>query len=215
VQTYLGHAVAGRHEQAIEHVLGLLERGTTVTEVLLDVVAPAQYELGRLWERGVVDVAQEHVATAVTQITMSSLHPLLVAEPRLDDTLVAAAAPGDLHEVGLRIVTDLLQLHGWDTQYVGASCPVADVVEAVVTSEASLLLLGASMTAHLPALRTAIEQVRADPRCEDLTVLVGGDPFRHVPGLATWTGADLVATSARGAVEAAAGVVEAQEATGV
>ena len=213
VQTYLGHAVAGRHEQAIEHVLALVEQGTSVPEVLLEVIAPAQYELGRLWERGVVDVAQEHIATAVTQITLSSLHPRLVDGPRLGRTLVAATTPGDHHEVGLRIVTDLLQLRGWDTRYVGASCPVEDVVDAVVRSEASLLLLGASMTAHLPGLQRAVEQVRADPRCDDVTVLVGGDPFRHAPALVEWVGADLVAASGVEAVEAADALVPAREAS--
>ena len=215
VQTYLGHAVAGRHELAIEHVLALVEAGAGIPEVLVEVIEPAQHELGRLWERGVINVAQEHVATAVTQITMSSLYPRLFGAPRLGSTLVAATPPGDTHEVGLRMVTDLLQLRGWDTQFVGASCPVADVVDAVATSGASLLLLGASMTVHLPGLRDAIEEVRADPRCDDVTVLVGGEPFRHAPSLAEWVGADLVATTAIEAVEAADGLVAVEEATGV
>jgi methanogenic corrinoid protein MtbC1 len=215
VQTYLGHAVAGRHEQAIEHVLGLVDQGTPVSEVLTEVVASAQHELGRLWERGVVNVAQEHIATAVTQITLSSLHPRLCDAPRLGTTLVAATTPGDQHEVGLRIATDLLHLRGWDTRYVGASCPVEDVIDAVVRSEATLLLLGASMTSHLPGLQRAVESVRADPRCDGVTVMVGGDPFRHAPTLVEWVGADLVATSGAEAVAAADGLVPAHEATGV
>ena len=208
VQTHLGHAVAGRHDEAIEHVLGLLEHGVPVEEVLLDVLAPAQHELGRLWERGVVTVAQEHMATAVTQATMCALRLRPVAGPRLDRRLVAATVPGDPHEVGLRIVTDLLQAGGWDTLYVGSGCPVSDVVDAVVTSGASLLLLGASMTAHLPALRDAVEQVRSDPRCDGVRVLAGGEPFRHVPGLGEWAGADLVASCAREALATVAGLVE-------
>jgi methanogenic corrinoid protein MtbC1 len=214
VQTFLGHAVAGRHRSAVEHVLVLLERGWTVSEVLLDVLAPAQYELGRLWERGVVDVAQEHVATAVTQIAMSALYPRLFDAPRLRSTLVAATPPGDTHEVGLRMVTDLLQLRGWDTRYVGASCPVDDVLDTVASSGATLLLLGASMTCHLPALRAAVEQVRSDPRCDGVTVMVGGDPFRHAPSLVEWIGADLVATTALEAVAAAEGLVVPVEVTG-
>ncbi|GAA1931683.1 hypothetical protein GCM10009815_27500 [Nocardioides marmoribigeumensis] len=215
VQTYLGHAVAGHQQRAIEHVLTLVADGSSVADVLLEVLAPAQLELGRLWERGVVSVAQEHVATAVTQVTMSALQPLFLEQPRLDRTLVAATPPGDRHEIGLRVVTDLLQLRGWDTQYVGASCPVADLVEAVVTAGATLLLLGASMPAHLPGLRAAVEHVRADPRCQGVAVLVGGEPFRHAPGLGEWVGADLVATDAREALEAAAGLLALQEATGV
>ncbi len=207
VQAYLGHAVAGRHDRAIDHLLRLADRGMPVGDLLMDVIAPAQQELGRLWERGVLDVAQEHVATSVTQVTMSSLHLRLVGEPRAGSTLVAATPPGDTHEVGLRIVTDLLRLHGWDTVWLGTSCPVPDVLDAVASSGASLLLLGASMTLHLPGLREAVEQVRADPRCDDVRVMVGGEPFRHAPTLGAWVGADLVATTATEAVEAAEGLL--------
>jgi methanogenic corrinoid protein MtbC1 len=215
VQTYLGHAVAGRHEHAVRHVLDLADQGMPVGDLLVDVIAPAQYELGRLWERGVVNIAQEHIATAVTQITMSALHPRLFGGPRVGSTLVAATPPGDAHEVGLRIVTDLLQLNGWDTRYVGSSCPVPDIIEAVLTSGASLLLLGVSMTAHLPGLRSAVEAVRADPRCDHVRVMVGGEPFRHAPMLGEWVGADLAASTAVEAVEAAEGLAGVQEASSV
>ena len=216
VQTYLGHAVAGRHEQAVQHVLGLVDRGTPVSEVLVDVITPAQYELGRLWERGVLNVAQEHIATAVTQATLSSLCSRLLTSPRPGRTLVAATAPGDTHEIGLRVVTDLLQLDGWDTKYVGSSCPTSDVIDVAARSGATLLLLGASMTTHLPALRRAVDEVRADARLDGVRVMVGGDPFRHAPMLRDWVGADLVATTADEAVELAGGLVgSAQETSGV
>ncbi len=214
VQTYLAHAVAGRHERAVEHVTRLLDEGTPVEEVLLEVIAPAQRELGRLWERGVVNVAQEHIATAVTQITLSALFPHVVAPPRLDRVLVAATPPDDSHEIGLRIVTDLFRLRGWDTRYVGASCPVPDLVETVVASDASLLLLGASMTSHLPGLRRTVEQVRAEPRCDRVAILVGGEPFTHSPALGEWVGADHVAVRALEALEVADGLLEVREATG-
>ena len=129
---------------------------------------------------------------------------------------VAATAPGDTHEVGLRVVTDLLQLHGWDTRYVGSSCPTSDVVDVAARSGATLLLLGASMTTHLPALRRAVEEVRADVRLDGVCVMVGGDPFRHAPMLRDWVGADLVATTAEEAVALASGLVgSAQETSGV
>jgi methanogenic corrinoid protein MtbC1 len=82
-----------------------------------------------------------------------------------------------------------------------------DVIEAAVAVEASLLLLGASMTCHLPGLRTAVGQVRSDRRCDGLSVMVGGRPFREVTSLREWVGADLVAGNAVEAVRAADGLL--------
>ncbi len=200
---YLAHAVAGRDGPAVDHVLRLAETGWSAPDVLLRVLGPAQDELGRLWERGVLSVAQEHMATAVTHLAMYALYPRLVPEERLGLTLVAATPPGDRHTVGLRMVTDLLRHRGWDAEYVGASCPVADLVEAAVEADASLLLLGGSMTCHLPGLREAVGVVRADRRADAMTVMVGGAPFRDAPVLGDWVGADLAVGDAAAALEAA------------
>ncbi|GAA1931676.1 cobalamin B12-binding domain-containing protein [Nocardioides marmoribigeumensis] len=205
---YLAHAIAGRHDEAIALVEALAGAGWSVHDVLLGLIAPAQEELGRLWERGALSVAQEHMATAVTHLAMYALYPRLAGRAQLGLSLVAATPPGDLHSVGLRMVTDLLQQRGWDVRYVGTSCPVDDVLAAAVEVDASLLLLGASMTCHLPGLRDAVGRVRADPRCDGLTVLVGGRPFREVSGLGRWVGADLTAGDANDALAAVDGLLD-------
>ena len=202
VQEYLGHAVSGEDLAAVDHVLRLADSGWSVPELLLGLIVPAQEELGRLWERGALSVAQEHMATAITHLAMYSLHPRLYEAPRLGCTLVAATVPEDRHSVGLRVVSDLLQRRGWEVHYVGLSCPMADVIDAVVDSGASLLLLGCSMTCHLPSLRRAVDEVRADPRCDGVRVVVGGRPFNQVPELGTWVGSDLAAGHAIEVLEA-------------
>jgi methanogenic corrinoid protein MtbC1 len=210
VDGYLEHAVAGRDGAAVGHVLGLADAGWSVPELLLGVIGPAQDELGRLWERGAISVAQEHMATAVTHLAMYALYPRLFDAERLGHALVAATVPGDRHSVGLRMVSDLLQHRGWEVHYVGTSCPVPDLLDTVVESGARLLLLGASMTCHLPVLREVIEQTRADRRCDGLTVMVGGRPFSHARGLGEWAGADLVGTHAVEAVAAATSLLAAE-----
>ena len=207
---YLEHAVAGRDRAAVDHVLGLADAGWSVPELLLGVIGPAQDELGRLWERGAISVAEEHMATAVTHLAMYALYPRLFDADRLGQALDAAPVPGHRHSVGLRMVSDLLQHRGWDVHYVGTSCPVPDLIDAVADHEAILLLLGASMTCHLPVLRQAIEQVRAERRCDGVTVMVGGRPFRHAPGLGEWAGADLVGTHAVEAIAAATTLLAAE-----
>jgi methanogenic corrinoid protein MtbC1 len=207
-QVYLGHALAGRDRDAVSHVLALADAGWSVPEVMLGVLAPAPVEVGRLWERGAITVAHEHVATAVAHLVLYSLYPRLSLGVRLGRTAVAATVPGDRHSFGLRLVSDLLQHRGWDVQYVGTACPVPDLVEAAVEAGATLVLLGASMTCHLPVLRTAVRQVRSDPRTAGTAILVGGAPFRQVTELAEWSGADLAAGDAVEAVSAAMALVD-------
>ena len=113
-QTHLGLALAGRHDEAATHVAGLVADGTPVPEVLLEVIVPAQREVGRLWERGALTAAQEREATAVTRTTLSTLSAITSPAGRSGrgPVLVAASAPGDLHDLGPRIVAGLLQARG-------------------------------------------------------------------------------------------------------
>jgi len=54
-----------------------------------------------------VSVAQEHYCTAATQLIMSQLYPHIFAGEKTERTLIATCVAGDLHEIGIRMVSDL------------------------------------------------------------------------------------------------------------
>jgi len=205
-RAYLAHALAGRQDAAIAVVLDAAREGTDLAAILTEVLEPAQSEIGRLWEDGAISVPQEHYCTAVTQLAMSSLYPLLFERTARSAVrgrrarLVAAQAGGSLHEVGLRMVTDLLEHQGWDTTYLGAVTGPGPVVDALVHGAAEILALSASMAAQVSAAAVVIEAVRADARTAHVKVVVGGRPFLVAPELAAMIGADGVARDAREAV---------------
>ena len=64
---------------AVRLVTGLAEQGVAPEELVLEVLVPAQREVGRRWERGDWSVAQEHAATGVTDTALGLL--ALDAEP--------------------------------------------------------------------------------------------------------------------------------------
>lgn len=216
-RSYLEHVLAGRREAAIGVVLDAARSGTDLSVVLIDVLEATQYEIGRRWERGEVSVAQEHYCTAVTQLAMTELYPFLFARtagPRIGrrrPRLVAAQAAGSLHQVGLRMVVDLLEHEGWDTTYLGGVTEPGPVVEALVEQGAGLLAVSASMPAHIEAVAAIIEAVRADRRTAGVRVVVGGRPFLVAPDLANAVGADGLARDAREAVAVCARLEQADD----
>jgi methanogenic corrinoid protein MtbC1 len=117
--------------------------------------------------------------------------------------LVAACVGGELHEIGLRMVADFLEMNGWDTHYIGANTPVADIVETVALSRADLLALSATMGFHIPLVADVIKAIRTDPRTAGTRVMVGGYPFSLVDDLWVRVGADGSASDAAGALDLA------------
>jgi signal transduction histidine kinase/ActR/RegA family two-component response regulator len=171
-------------------ILDAERSGVAIRDVYLQVFQPCQRELGRLWQSGRITVAQEHYCTAATQLIMSQLAPRLFLAERNGRWAVIACAAGEAHEVGPRMVADLLELAGWDTIYLGASVPVGGIVRALTEHRADVLAISATMAYHLPAVIDLIAAVRAEPACAGVTVLVGGRLFDVEPTLWQRVGAD-------------------------
>jgi methanogenic corrinoid protein MtbC1 len=131
---------------------------------------------------------------------MSQLYPHIFASEKGAGTLVSTCVAGDLHEIGLRMVTDFFEMDGWNTFYLGANMPLQAVVDTVVQRRAEVLAISATITFHLRAVALLIGAVRAHPECVRVKILVGGYPFLVAPELWRTLGAD---GSAQGAQQAA------------
>jgi methanogenic corrinoid protein MtbC1 len=206
-RAYLDALLAGDRHLASRLVLDGVAAGVTVKDVYQHVFQPAQYEVGRLWQVNEISVAQEHYCTAATQRIMSQLYPQIFASEKGAGTLVATCVAGDLHEIGLRMVTDFFEMDGWNTFYLGANMPPAAVVETVVQRRADVLGISATITIHLRAVGDLIQKVRDTPACADVKILVGGYPFIVAPGLWRQIGADGSAANAQDAIALATRLV--------
>lgn len=199
-RAYLGALLKGERHIASRLVLDAVTAGVPVKEIYLHVFQTAQYEVGRLWQVNEISVAQEHYCTAATQLIMSQLYPHVFASEKGAGTMVATCVAGDLHEIGVRMVTDFFELDGWNTFYLGASMPNQSVVDTVVQRHAQVLCISATISSHLHAVGELIAKVRADARCQGVKILVGGYPFLVAPELWRKLGADGSAPNAQAAI---------------
>ena len=169
-------------------------------------------ETGRLWQLNEVSIAQEHFVTASVVSFMARLHDQVVSSGkgetrRREMTVVAASVGAELHDVGIRMVADFFTMDGWDTYYLGANTPVQSILEAVQDRKAALITLSATMPRHLPDVQYLIRSLRGDEKTEGIKIIVGGYPFRIVPGLWKQIGADAYAGDAEEAVVVASHLV--------
>lgn len=213
VRRYLGSALAGDAATAARVAEEPLAAGADVSDVLAAVVARAQVELGRMWQRGEIDAGEEHVASRATEHVMSALRARSTRAPRVGRRVLVTTVSGDLHDIGLRMVADQFETSGWDVVYLGASTPARDVARAAVQRDVDLVALSAKLVLHVRATADAIEAVRAATPDRRVPVLVGGRPFEIVPDLWRLVGADGCASSAREAVTTAERIVAGESAS--
>lgn len=198
---YLSALRAGDRRAAFGAIDAAREAGVELGAIYMEVFQPAMREIGRLWQENEISVADEHLATAITQAAMArAFEDAFSWGPDGGRSLIAACADLERHEVGLRMICDLLDLRGWDTTYLGATVPIESLVTMVRRKRPDAVALSVAIAPHLPRLRLMIEAIRSlipDPPL----ILVGGRPFLEDPTLATRVGADLTAPDAVQAVE--------------
>lgn len=162
---------------------------TDVAPLYTDVITPALVEVGRQWEMGRVSVAQEHVATALATRACASLYErFILRTPDRGGAIVTCAAQ-ELHELGARMLADVLEIAGFDVRYAGADTPTA-AMRSLLDPPPALVAVSASMFQNVPRVKELVTVVRGEPGTTATRILVGGRAFLGAPELAVAVGAD-------------------------
>ncbi|QEG38083.1 cobalamin B12-binding domain-containing protein [Roseimaritima ulvae] len=203
-QQYLAALLATHRSEALQLILDAVQTGTSVESIYSQVLQPTLQQLGDLWQAGTISVAQEHYCTAAIEVLLARMQPYFFSQqnsPKSSEkTLVAACVGHELHQVGLRMVADSFESHGWKTLYLGANTPTESIGKAVQATEADVLAVSTTLTRNLFALTDVVSLLRSLPDCEHVKLLVGGRPFHTDPTLWKRIGADATAANAKEAV---------------
>jgi MerR family transcriptional regulator, light-induced transcriptional regulator len=196
---YLNRLLHGKRSLAVQYILNLVEAGISIKDVYSRIFQPVQYEIGRLWQTGKISVAQEHYATAVTQLAMAQLYPKIFETPKNGRTMIATCPTGELHEIGVRMLADIFELSGWDTYFLGANTPDSSILNTIESQEPDIVAISATMTFHLSKVEKLIDYIRRS-NFEKTKIIVGGYVFKSVPNLWKEVGANGFAPDAEQAL---------------
>ncbi len=184
-----GHGIDA--ERVIEDALA---DGMQVPEIHVSVIAPALVRIGELWETRMIGVAEEHLATAISERALMRLFEKLTADqtaqPAREKVLLAASA-GQHHVLGLRMVADVLEGAGFDVVHLGADMPVEGLTAYVEEHQPEVVGITFGMAADVSSLADTLGAIHD---CAPATrIMLGGRArtgrFAHAvpPGTAELT----------------------------
>ncbi|MDZ7683911.1 MAG: B12-binding domain-containing protein [Gammaproteobacteria bacterium] len=127
--------------KASELVSRAVDNNVPLKQIYLDVFQRSQREIGRLWQLNQISVAEEHYCTAATLAIMNQFYPAILKTPRRGTRAVCCCVEGDLHEIGLRILADFMELEGWDCDYVGANTPGLELLKMLEKAPPDLIAI--------------------------------------------------------------------------
>ena len=165
-----------------------VSRGADAAHLARDLIQPALDEVGRLWEKGEIGVAEEHLATSLVAraflVNAACEKPPALGAPRLVLTCLA----GEFHELGARLAAEIGRREGWQVEMLGANVPRDSALDYIATRKPEAVGLSLSLAAHVAEAAAMIHRIRA--LAPGARILAGGIAFRRDPSLAGLTGAD-------------------------
>jgi methanogenic corrinoid protein MtbC1 len=172
---YLEALLALDGPRAIRTVATALTTGMLTRQLCVEVLEPVQHEVGRLWQINEISIAVEHFCTSITQQVLSQIGSGRRAHPDPSrKRAVTMCAPGELHDMGLRAISEFLAIDGWHVMPLGANVPAAAAAQLCADFKAELVLVSATLPTNIGAVTKVIEELRKQPALRDRKFLVGG-----------------------------------------
>lgn len=170
--------LSGQRQAAVAVVFELLRQGSAVADIYVDVIQAALYEVGKLWELGLISVAEEHTATAIAQYVIAQLYPQMPATARRLGSMVITGVIGEQHQVGANMVADVMDAAGYKVRFLGTDMPNSGILRVIESQQADVVGISATMTANLPSVLSLIQDLRARARNRAPRIVLGGAAFR-------------------------------------
>jgi methanogenic corrinoid protein MtbC1 len=138
-----------------------LDAGLSTAEIDDEIIAPALWFVGELWQRGEISVADEHIATEISiRVLALEREAQRVASTRPGLHVMLAAPEGEHHVVALRMIGSLLRDAGYSVVMVGADVPAEALAVSARRHTADVVCLTATMPGGEDQALIAIHEVQ-------------------------------------------------------
>jgi methanogenic corrinoid protein MtbC1 len=130
---------------------------TSVADVIEQMLVPAQIEVGLRAQHDDWSIADEHAATAITEVVLGMLalrHPAPVPRPA---PICVTTPPGEWHGLAARMVAEGLRARRWDAIYLGSDLPDDHLGRFLSRVQPAVLLLSCTTAAVLPRLARSLD----------------------------------------------------------
>jgi len=169
---------------ALNYAKSITEGKDSLQEFYLKVVTYSMYDIGIQWENGLISVAQEHLATSIVMRIMALLYMSEVICTNTKGKAIITACSNEYHEVGARIIADMLELDGWDVKYFGANTPEDELIKAIKSIHPVFVGMSITMVFNIEKLIKTIEKIRSVPEIANTKIMAGGYAFNnHIDSL--------------------------------
>lgn len=155
--------------------------GAALATLFDETITGAMHQIGDLWFKGSITVADEHLATRVVFSALQTLGAAMMPVPPSGLKAICCGIEGDLHELPVQLARMILESEGWEVQSLGPNTPLFALSEMVARQRPQLVCIAARSISDLDRATAEYSQLRKITGKLGVPVVIGGEGFRD-PG---------------------------------
>ena len=197
----LKEAIINGDDKEVEaQVRKALDSGTAASDVMANGLIAGMRVVGQRFRAGEMFLPEVLLSAEVMHKGLDILNPLLAksGHARLGK-VVMGTVEGDIHDIGKRIVSSLLEGNGFEVTDLGVDVKADTFIKAVEEIKPDFLGMSALLTTTMPHMEEVIDLLKEKKLREKMKIIVGGASVNDQ--FAKTIGADSYAPEAGSAVE--------------
>jgi len=145
--SFFNSLVDGEKEKCTHIVQSLLNDGYDLKDIYNELFKKSLYRIGKLWDNDKMSIPEEHMATQIVESLISRFAP--VGNSNSDRKVVVTCIDKEFHEIGAKMVSNVFELEGWNSYYLGASVPSKEILKFVKQIDPEVIALSWSLYLNL------------------------------------------------------------------
>ena len=174
---FLQTLIEGGEEAATNVFIRAHLEGKPLTEIIDRLVCPSMREIGELWHRNEIGIAQEHLATRTVVSALYKLRSALPVPEMRNRLAICCAMDGDLHELPTLMAQITIENEGFEVVNFGAAMPLYSLADEVARHSPNLVCISAAVVNDLERLSRDYKDFREKTAKLEIPILLGGRVF--------------------------------------
>lgn len=187
---YMKSLLDGDKKTGRRVLLSLLKKGVPSDIIYLDFIQKSLKETGKLWEMGELPIWKEHFISEISLENMALIKRRQGGDMQ-DGRPILTLAPGsEQHNIGLKMISDLLEAKGQNVMYLGNHLPTENIIQAIEDNKPYAIVLSVTIPRHIDSVKLLIQVLKQKFGTKCPTIIIGGLAFSYMENVAMVTGAD-------------------------
>jgi MerR family transcriptional regulator, light-induced transcriptional regulator len=173
---YLNSLIEGDKTNCLRVLKQIESENSDIIDVYMNLFQRSLYQIGKMWDKEKLNVADEHNATKITDTLLTGYFSRLSPAKKIGKTAVITCINKEFHELGAKMAAHIFEVNGWDTHFLGASTPPKDVLKFIKAKQPDVVGLSFNFYLNFLKLVEVIDHIRR--LFPEQEIIVGGQGLK-------------------------------------